>query len=108
ERCSRVHDRDPVHVRLDPRSGQPRGRRRHAGAWTVNARTYTPVPVPPPGEPARPLTADDIEELVTQNRCRVADAIRALYPEEPMATDVLAHAVRTALTEPTRPEEKDA
>ena len=52
----------------------------------------------------RPLTADDIEQLVTQNRCRVADAIRALYPEEPMATDVLAHAVMTALTEPTRPE----
>ena len=54
----------------------------------------------------RPLTHDDIEQLVTQNRCRVADAIRALYPEEPMATDVLAHAVMTALTEPTRPEEK--
>ena len=52
----------------------------------------------------RPLTPDDIEQLVTQNRCRVADAIRALYPEEPMATDVLAHAVMTALTEPTRPE----
>ena len=52
----------------------------------------------------RPLTHDDIEQLVTQNRCRVADAIRALYPEEPMATDVLAHAVMTALTEPTRPE----
>ena len=52
----------------------------------------------------RPLTADDIEQLVTQNRYRVADAIRALYPEEPMATDVLAHAVMTALTEPTRPE----
>ena len=55
-------------------------------------------------EQPRPLTADDIEQLVTQNRCRVADAIRALYPEEPMATDVLAHAVMTALTEPTRPE----
>ena len=54
----------------------------------------------------RPLTHDDIEQLVTQNRCRVADTIRALYPEEPMATDVLAHAVMTALTEPTRPEEK--
>ena len=52
----------------------------------------------------RPLTADDIEQLVTQNRYRVADAIRALYPEEPMATDVLAHTVMTALTEPTRPE----
>ena len=52
----------------------------------------------------RPLTADDIEQLVTQNRYRVADAIRALYPEEPMATDVLANAVMTALTEPTRPE----
>ena len=52
----------------------------------------------------RPLTADDIEQLVTQNRCRVADAIRALYPEEAMATDVLAHTVITALTEPTRPE----
>jgi len=74
----------------------------------VTAGTYTPVPVPPPGEPARPLTADDIEQLVTQNRFQVADAIRALYPEEPMATDVLAHAVITALTEPTRPEEKDA
>src|SRR5699024_79700 len=57
-------------------------------------------------EQPRPLTADDIEQLVTQNRYRVADAIRALYPEEPMATDVLAHAVMTALTEPTRPEEK--
>ena len=57
-------------------------------------------------EQPRPLTADDIEQLVTQNRCRVADTIRALYPEEPMATDVLAHAVMTALTEPTRPEEK--
>src|SRR5699024_776853 len=55
-------------------------------------------------EQPRPLTADDIEQLVTQNRYRVADAIRALYPEEPMATDVLAHAVMTALTEPTRPE----
>ena len=55
-------------------------------------------------EQPRPLTADDIEQLVTQNCCRVADAIRALYPEEPMATDVLAHAVMTALTEPTRPE----
>lgn len=56
-------------------------------------------------EQPRPLTADDIEQLVTQNRCRVADAIRALYPEEPMATDVLAHAVMTALTEPpARPE----
>ena len=52
----------------------------------------------------RPLTPDDIEQLVTQNRYRVADAIRALYPEEPMATDVLAHTVITALTEPTRPE----
>src|SRR5699024_8938040 len=57
-------------------------------------------------EQPRPLTADDIEQLVTQNRYRVADAIRALYPEEPMATDVLAHAGMTALTEPTRPEEK--
>ena len=55
-------------------------------------------------EQPRPLTADDIEQLVTQNRYRVADAIRALYPEEPMATDVLANAVMTALTEPTRPE----
>ena len=55
-------------------------------------------------EQPRPLTADDIEQLVTQNRYRVADAIRALYPEEPMATDVLAHTVMTALTEPTRPE----
>ena len=52
----------------------------------------------------RPLTHDDIEQLVTQNRYRVADAIRALYPEEAMATDVLAHTVITALTEPTRPE----
>ena len=55
-------------------------------------------------EQPRPLTADDIEQLVTQNRYRVADAIRALYPEEAMATDVLAHTVITALTEPTRPE----
>ena len=55
-------------------------------------------------EQPRTLTADDIEQLVTQNRYRVADAIRALYPEEPMATDVLAHTVITALTEPTRPE----
>ena len=31
-------------------------------------------------EQPRPLTADDIEQLVTQNRYRVADAIRALYP----------------------------
>lgn len=55
---------------------------------------------PPAEQSPRPLTADDIEELVNKNRFRVADAIRALYPEGPMSTDLLAQTVMAALTEP--------
>src|SRR5699024_11612130 len=54
----------------------------------------------------RPCTADGNAQLGPPFRYLVADAIRALCPEEPMATDVLAHAVMTALTGPTRPEER--
>lgn len=53
---------------------------------------------------SRPLTPDAITELVKTSEARLADAIRALYPDVAMSTYRIASAVFDALTPPARPE----
>lgn len=55
-------------------------------------------------EQPRPLTPDDITELVKKTETRLGDAIRALFPDTAMSTYRIASAVVEALTVPTRPE----